>query len=300
MALSVVMFSACAPSCSLLSSSNNEQSDNSGNGGQNQNSDTGSGNNQNNDDNSNSNNDTTTNPDYSQYSPILQTVLTDPYYDDKDNTFAYEGIPLKSFEREGCNIELIETKLDPRDATTNVYSLNDTPNSLNTYTRFTIDQEVYSLITSYNLTEKEMNEFKMLVNGKYLQSYLWIHELDKQRTPSYISLVKYDLDVYTQFNLRYSSQSGYNIQFHLTDIEKFTTTEGTYWKFVAAILGNNKIYYKELGAPYSTPVSYENNKLTIKSADYLLDVTSDEVAKRVDKYTSYSRTNSYNDFIEKN
>lgn len=195
-----LIFSACAPSCSILPSSDSQQGNNSGNGGQNQNGD-----------NNNNDGNTSTTPDYSKYSKIMQAVLTDSYYKELlgyayNHASQYHDIigpyPYSFLKNQGYDVEKIKNETFNLDIDANSYIYYDETDSL--YMSLKVENASYSVhgnyytnyVLKYKLSKQEYEEFKMLSEGGYLQAYFFIQELDNQRTPQVLSKTKWAVSSY--------------------------------------------------------------------------------------------------------
>lgn len=258
-------------------------------------------NNNNNNNNNNGNDNGNENNNNSQYTPILQTVLTDSRYDDAStNNPLYKGLPYNVLKSYNVNINKLQQENIFKALYRKIYFKNGSTSQLNIYINFEFENEVISLIASYNVTQKEYNEFKMLADGKYIQSLAWLTELDNPKTPSSTSFIKYEPEDYYDLYARYTTGYKENIQFHILNIEPVYPLEGdAYYHGTAAVLGSSTIHYREFTIEMSSRDTYINNKLTLSSKNSLYDITSTEMANTVD-VMKYYYLNSVPNQLEKN
>lgn len=161
-----------------------------------------------------------TEPDYSMYSPLLQTVLKSEYYNDliernkrgeldhnhTSNVLSFDGgrnyveaIPYRFLQNEGINIE--DVKLDKVKVDTLAYTSNKNdlylkmdityPNNNNNYTT--------QYLLKYNITKQEYDDLKMLNKEEYIQAGFFIQELDNQREPEVIGKFSIYTEIYKNF-----------------------------------------------------------------------------------------------------
>jgi len=184
---------------------NNSQNNNENNNNNNNNNQNNNNNNQNNNQNDNNNQNNNNNqPDYSKYSQILQTVLTDNTYnwliqeaeDDKENgdrtTYKqdnkYKSIPYGFLEDEGFDIEAI--KSNQIKCETETFILDDEPNTL--YMTCRVENKASTdyythFVLKYNLTEQEIKDLNLVfknISQGYTASYqapFFIQELSIQK-----------------------------------------------------------------------------------------------------------------------
>lgn len=162
-----------------------------------------------------------TEPDYSMYSPLLQTVLKSEYYNDlieKDkngeldhtvngmpafdgSTNLIDAIPYRFLRNEGADIENIQ--LDKIIVTTTAYTLNSNSNEL--YLKMDItypnnnNNYTNQYLLKYDITEQEYNDLKMLNKEEYIQAGFFIQELDNQREPEVIGKFSIYTEIYKNF-----------------------------------------------------------------------------------------------------
>ena len=107
---------------------------------------------------------------YSEYSVLLQNVMSDAEYNDliaraqKDNKFyssaEFDAHPYAFLEKEGFDIAKIKNGSIP--CHTMTYVLDEEPNNLYIYTRVEKTDAYYLYLLRYTLTEKEMDDYNML------------------------------------------------------------------------------------------------------------------------------------------
>ncbi len=139
-------------------------------------------------------------PDYSQYSQLLQDVLKSDYYNDlADKHFSnqlklpgladaganlIENIPYTFLESQGEDIEAIKNN--------EIYTYcfnyvnNENKNELFTNIRMMFGEDkktqYYKIyLIKHEITDKELEDFSMLTEEKYIQANFFIQELDNQR-----------------------------------------------------------------------------------------------------------------------
>lgn len=165
--------------------------------------------NENNQNNENNN----SNIDISQYSKLLQNVLTNEYYDELiekvrngDNnilkTGEFEPHPYAFLEKQGYDIEAIKAGNDL--AYTMSYILEDEPNNLYMYTRVLVDNSYWdNYLLKYKLTDEEMKDYHLVYAGNsleynyYIQSIFINNEISKMKTPEIIGTSKMTNDALT-------------------------------------------------------------------------------------------------------
>lgn len=170
----------------------------------------------NNSNNTNNNNDNditigdNTNNEFSEYSDLLQNILTDEYYTDlvdrainEDSKLFKSGyfaaLPYSFLEDEGFDINSI--KNNQVENGVNSYIFEDEPNAL--YIDLQIETKsstpYYSqYILKYTLTEQEAEEYHMLHTGKYIQAPLMNQVISDIKTPTIISKTKITKDAYSK------------------------------------------------------------------------------------------------------
>lgn len=162
----------------------------------------------------------TTNSNLSQYSQILQTVLTDSHYTNLINeyfgSYNYEGpenkhtsIPYAFLEKQGHDINSIKT--DQLKCITDAYIKNDNKNELYVTVRVenknNLGNYYTNYVLSYNLTEKEYNDLYMLHKGRYREASYFIQELSKVKIPTVKSSVNIDIETYDNLDMGFSNST---------------------------------------------------------------------------------------------
>lgn len=145
-------------------------------------------------------------PDYSMYSPTLQTVLKSEYYNSliengnqQEYTFdtgynLVEAIPYNFLEQKGENLQLIKDGRAGAHAL--LYTFDNEENNLYSRVELTYDNEgtndvLKQYLIKYDLSEypQEFAELKMLYQGQYAQANFLFQEIDKQIDPSNVELI---------------------------------------------------------------------------------------------------------------
>lgn len=288
MLLSVFM-SACVPNCNLSFLENQQGSNNSSAGRDEQNNGNNNGNN-----NSNNNNGNNTNkPDYSQYSPILQAVLTDPYYDEDAIELPY---PFHTLESQGYPYERIKER---NDISRFLYIKNGDKTTLYFSLQLYFDDETLGCLLSYKITEEEYDELMMLSRGKYKQAHYWIQELDKQRKPTIVSSMKYTPGTVESFESTYVNKALGATRFdtwrvHLFNIENVT---GVIYKLNLILISTNKqkILYRTIGTDSNSGARFINNTFNIRTASETSDIT-DEATLAIEESISITNTLDFGNY----
>ncbi len=138
---------------------------------------------------------------YSNYSKILQNVLTDDYYlglinrRNQDSSFLSTGFfdahPYGFLEDEGYNIDLIKNGVIK--CKTMAYILDEEPNNLYIATNVetnTATPYYTEYLIRYTLTEQEKADYHLLHKDKYLFAVFMNDEISRQKTPTVISKLK--------------------------------------------------------------------------------------------------------------
>ena len=167
-------------------------------------------NNENNEDNNQNNNQNNSDGqlDWSQYSELLQNVLTNDYYDSlmtqaaADYKFlssgAFQPHPYAFLEKEGYDVKAIQNK--EIEAYTMSFVLDSEPNNLYMFTRVTDPTNTYhtNYILKYHLTDEEMDDYNLLNGGYpghvdihyYIQAVFLNNEISKMKTPEIVGTGK--------------------------------------------------------------------------------------------------------------
>ncbi|MDE5721910.1 MAG: hypothetical protein K2I30_04125 [Clostridia bacterium] len=170
-----------------------------------------------------------------QYSQILQNVLTDSYYaeildsPEKNSnriTPVYGPTPFKFLQQRGHDVAAY--KSGALKAESIAYVKNDDTSTLYLSTRVkNVGNTNYytNYILKYNLTKQEYSDLYMLHSEKYMQAGLFIQELDKQKTAVVESETNYTTTTYRNFenlftyNTDFKNFVDYN-QFDIIDFAK--------------------------------------------------------------------------------
>lgn len=172
-----------------------------------------------------------------EYSQILQTVLTDDYYDNLikehvDNHWFFSNkiaaIPYSFLEKKGLNIEAI--KNENLKCITDAYIEENNSNSLIVSVKAETENSsnnFYSCFQlKYNLSDKEYKDLYMLHKGRYIQAPFFIQEISKQKQPIILSETKISVDTYDTllevFNTSQSYKPYFNNKALSLDIVKIT------------------------------------------------------------------------------
>lgn len=150
-------------------------------------------------------NGTTSGGNNSEYSQILENVINSPYYNEviddyinsnnKDTQNAEAPIPYTFLEREGLDVNAI--KNDQLECESVAYIMNNDTSKLYLSTRAESAEGYYAnYVLSYQLTEQEYNDLYMLHEDNYIQSGLFIQELDAQKNAKVESHVNVEKDTF--------------------------------------------------------------------------------------------------------
>ena len=152
------------------------------------------------------NNNNNQNQDISQYSQLLQNVLTDEYYNsliyeiENSNksvysTGKYGAHPFAFLEDEGVDVEAIRAGTLP--CYTMSYVLENEPNNLYMYSRVTYPNEGYceNYVVKYTLTDKEMKDYHLMMSGSgsieyYIQAAFMNNEISETKKPEIVGYSK--------------------------------------------------------------------------------------------------------------
>lgn len=138
---------------------------------------------------------TESNNELPKYSQILQTVLTDSYYKGLANEMRnnltinkYRAIPFSFLQEHGHDVNNV--KNDNLSCTCRFYFKQNDKNNLYCFLNVenSANENYYTNYNlKYNISNTEYNEITMLVKGEYLQSTLFMQELDNQKIPVIIN-----------------------------------------------------------------------------------------------------------------
>ena len=146
-----------------------------------------------------------------EYSQILENVLNSSYYNEiiddylnsnnKDSQNAEAPIPYSFLEKEGLDVDAI--KNDTLECISVAYILNNDTSKLYLSTRAETKEGYYAnYVLSYPLTEQEYNDLYMLHEDNYIQSGLFIQELDAQKSAKVESHVNVEKDTFNGLESR--------------------------------------------------------------------------------------------------
>lgn len=169
-----------------------------------------------------------TEPDYSMYSKTLQTVLTSDYYNDlialmktghyKDPNKNYfdggfnkaECIPYTFLKKQGENIQDILN--DDIRVICSPYINDNDKNVLFNRVEITYDNDnndyIKQYLIKYKITDQELEDLKMLYQGKYYQAQMFVQELDNQR----------DAELVSEFSIYESTYKGLLAEFNMAKV----------------------------------------------------------------------------------
>lgn len=156
--------------------------------------------------------------DISQYSQLLQNVLTSEYYNgliaqsktDAVNTLknGYCSHPFGFLEDEGYDVNAIWN------GTIDCYSagfvLKEEPNNLYIQTRVetkTATPYYTEYVLRYTLTDEEMEDYKMIHSGGYIQAAFMNDAISQTRTPEVLSEVKCTVEAHKNLNETFSKMN---------------------------------------------------------------------------------------------
>lgn len=206
-------------------------------------------------------------PDYSMYSPTLQTVLKSEYYNDSieliksahynsnfdgDYNMA-EAIPFSFLEKQGENIQQI------RDNKIRVialpYILQEEKNVLYNIIEIIYgndkDDYIKQYLLKYKITDQEYKELNMLYQGKYYQAQMFVQELDNQRDAELVNKFSISVNTYRSLLGRFNSSSNIAPLFETGLVDNFIITNCEHTEDDCNFISVNLIS----GVKNSTPVS---------------------------------------------
>lgn len=254
--------------------------------------------------NGNSSGSTTQKPDYSKYSQILQTVLTDPYYNslisvDKSNTGTpisyqnpeYYPIPYGFLVEEGFSISKVRS--GELFSQVDVYTIN---NDLYIELKVEVESSINYLanyVLKYTLTNQERNELDSLfanlgTNNRttYYQAPFFVQELSMQKEAEIISVAYITKDS-LKATESYLSEKAYISAQTAASYQGSVVTENniTYHTFLIHQSTNNVNSFKN---PQN---SYKRGVITLRTLG-----TGIENISNIDVYTN-TQTSAYR-FLE--
>lgn len=146
------------------------------------------------------------------YSPLLQNILDDEYYNNliknakanpsKFDSAEFDPHPYAFFEDEGYDIEAI--KRGEIKAYTMSYVTEEEPNNIYMYSRVNYSQDACAnYLLKYELNDEEMADYRMLHSGKdgaeyFIQAAFINNEISETRTPTIIGECKMSKNAYDQ------------------------------------------------------------------------------------------------------
>ncbi len=150
---------------------------------------------------------------YAKYSPALQAVLNSDYYN-KQITKAKNGqfhavngysvannvfgqIPYTFLEGEGYDVD--ELKTTDVEITALTYTYEGKENELYNLVNVsynTKDRYISQYLLKYKISDQEYKDLKMLINGNYIQTGLFVQELNNFHTPEVVSHYNIGYDAY--------------------------------------------------------------------------------------------------------
>ena len=213
-AFSAFVLPACAVSCNgtppspeQTQGNNNNTGNNGNNGGTNNNSGTTSG-----------------NDGEEEHSDIVKKLMTDDYYislmykleDNKLNTTSdMKPAPYKFLKQHGFNIQdYFDDKLE---LLTSSYIYENDKNHIYVSVKAeNISTHEYgnyysNYVLKYLLTSQEYAEYTDLCKGGYMEAYLFVQELDNQKTPEIISNMNIAVSTYDEMVASYSKWKDVNL-----------------------------------------------------------------------------------------
>lgn len=144
-------------------------------------------------------------PDLSEYSELLQYVLTDSYYTSVISKFASGAInkdsayfdphPYAFLEDEGFDVNAIRT--GHLKCSSRAFVKENEPNTLYMYTMVETKASTpyfTEYMLKYELTEKEMTDYNMMHDNNYLQAAFMNDAVSELKTPTIISQAKCAVD----------------------------------------------------------------------------------------------------------
>lgn len=145
-------------------------------------------------------------------SKLLTSVTNDEYYKEilsktsvsRYNTPVFDSHPFAFLEGEGIDVDKI---LDGTyKANTMSFVYDDEPNNLYINTRVLIDDSYYqSYLLTYNLSDKEMSDYKMVHGDSTDNSYAWQaffmnDKISETKQPTQVLESKYSIKTHETFN----------------------------------------------------------------------------------------------------
>lgn len=204
-------------------------------------------------------------PDLSQYSELLQYVLTDSYYNDiidklnsgqinKDSAFL-DPHPYAFLEDEGFNIDNIKNNL--LTCNTRAFVKENEPNNL--YMAVYVETKAENpflteYMLKYTLTDKEMEDYAMIHSGNYLQAVFMNDAVSELKTPEVLSETRVTAEAHSELakNLR-----------NKTAIDKLMENNYLYGILIKDVDPENDIFEVYLLGGKDKTMSYKTKMATI-------------------------------------
>ena len=205
-------------------------------------------------------------PDYSKYSPLLQEVLANPEYDALysryesnelfESTNHYdpgsnlmEAIPYEFLASKGEDIEGI--KNGSVWVNSNLFTKENEKDTI--YDRLQITYEVKNgenyinqYLLKYEISEQELDDLKMLYNGRYYQGPVMFQNLASKQQPEVISEFSINENVYKKLLNNWNNEQfikdlfgGKAETFIVTNIEQDSNNSLVYYLTINVISENN-------------------------------------------------------------
>lgn len=156
------------------------------------------------------------------YSQILQTVLTDDYYNDlidqsiKENVAVFFSNPYFApnpytfLQQNGHDVDAIKDR--QLECNTEMYFIgNDTNNLYMSVHAENSASTITDYVLKYSITTQEYNDLKMLFEKDYIQAPLFIQELSKQKTANVQSKITLTINAYDLTKEYFNRKSVLNI-----------------------------------------------------------------------------------------
>ena len=310
---SVCVFTACSPNCQGLIIPNNQSSSedstsNSTNSGD-TNNNSGNSNNQSGDSDGKT----------QEFSSVLDKVLNDELYLNLRNKFIKNNyivksndmlpIPYKFLRNHGHNVDAYLDGILDAFASSYIYD-NDKNHIYVSVKAENVSNSRYgnfytNYVLKYPLTDQEYDEYIYLRKGYYLQAYLFIQELDNQKTPEMLSKVNIAKQTYEYMINSYGKSvlnpNKYNsIEIDITNLNENMIS-------VSLRSKSNKNYYAttigfanlETIPDYTRVYKYDNDVYYIVDAYQVNVLDLDKYPSSLQKITSFGDMHNGN-YIYKN
>ena len=189
-----------------------------------------------------------------QYSKLIQTLFTDPYFSKAGQDIVndiklvatdprFDPHPYSFFAQQGHDVQQIQEEISQgvEKCLTYGFIYDDEPNNLYIATRLADPTNTfyYEYLLKYELTEHEMKDYKWMhgvgmkdINGKkqFTQFFLLNDIVAKTHTPTILGSTMVTIESHEKF-AQYDNHNARNLLWNPLDLAKNQSTEA-YWDFI--------------------------------------------------------------------